>query len=74
MNPILAVEEDSMKTGYILAAGALIPTYILNEKEVVFIDSGVHYDPGLMKRREPYDRMVAIVERLIILLTTPEKH
>ena len=33
-----------------------------------------HYDPGLMKRREPYDRMVAIVERLIILLTTPEKH
>jgi hypothetical protein len=33
-----------------------------------------HYEPGLMKRREPYDRMVAIVERLIILLTTPEKH
>ena len=35
-------------TGYIIAAGALIPTHILNEKEVVFIDSGVHYDPGLI--------------------------
>ena len=33
-----------------------------------------HYEPGLMKRREPYDRMVAIVERLMILLEAPEKH
>lgn len=31
------------------------------------------YEPALMKRREPYDRMVAIVERFIVLLTTNEK-
>ena len=36
------------KTGYILAAGALIPTYILNDKEIVLVDSGLHYDPGLI--------------------------
>jgi hypothetical protein len=30
-----------------------------------------HYDPGLMKRREPYDRMVAIVKRFTELLTMP---
>ena len=29
------------------------------------------YDPGLMKRREPYDRMVLIVERFTKLLNTP---
>ncbi len=36
------------KTGYILAAGALIPTYILNDREIVLVDSGLHYDPGLV--------------------------
>ena len=36
------------KTGYILAAGALIPTYILNDREIVLVDSGKHYDPGLV--------------------------
>ena len=29
------------KTGYILAAGALIPTYILNDREIVLVDSGL---------------------------------
>ena len=32
------------------------------------------FEPGEKKRREPYDRMVAIVERLIILFEAPEKH
>jgi glyoxylase-like metal-dependent hydrolase (beta-lactamase superfamily II) len=36
------------KTGYILAAGALIPTYILNDREIVLVDSRLHYDPGLV--------------------------
>ena len=36
------------KTGYILAAGALIPTYILNDREIVLVDSGLHYDTGLV--------------------------
>lgn len=33
--------ELTERTGYILAAGCLIPTYILNDHEIVLIDSGM---------------------------------
>ena len=32
------------------------------------------FESGGKTRREPYDRMVAIVERFIMLLEAPEKH
>lgn len=36
------------RTGYILAAGCLIPTYILNDHEIVMIDSGMSEEPTLV--------------------------
>ena len=51
------------KTGYILAAGALIPTYILNDKEIVLVDSGLHYDPGLISFFRAVDvRVYAVLQ------------
>lgn len=36
------------KTGYMLAAGVLIPVYCLNDHEIVMVDSGLKEDPELL--------------------------
>lgn len=40
--------ELTGRTGYILAAGVLNPTYILNEREILLVDSGLQEDPELL--------------------------
>lgn len=41
--------ELSGRTGYILSAGCLIPTYILNDREIVMIDSGMQEEPEMIR-------------------------
>ena len=39
--------ELAGRTGYLLAAGMLIPTYRLGDKDIVLVDSGTLPEPGL---------------------------
>lgn len=55
--------ELAGRTGYILAAGCLIPTYILNDREIVLIDSGMQESEEMIRFFKENDiRVYAVVQ------------
>lgn len=55
--------ELAGKTGYLLAAGVLIPTYKLSDQEIVLVDSGSQREPDLVPFfKEKGTRVAAVLQ------------